>query len=203
MYENCKGNNDYDLNSNNEIAKVKQLEIEIGKSMMSLVFWEMWNENHGEIDEKVWVNQKNKKIKDEKLGFVIRTKSELRNTMPIEMKSHKTEIVPNRSCAITYLINDRRALWDFHALCEISMLSQFQAFSKRVIRALCVCGLRSGLLNFVVGFFKGWKFCCGLFSRGENFVIFYQGLWAEETAAFFFFFFTFISRVILLFWGTK
>ena len=29
----------------------------------------MWNENHGEIDEKVWVNQKNKKkkkkIKDE------------------------------------------------------------------------------------------------------------------------------------------
>ena len=38
LYENCKGNNDYDLNSNNEIAKVKQLEIEIGKSMMSLVF---------------------------------------------------------------------------------------------------------------------------------------------------------------------
>ena len=33
--------------------------------MMSSVFWEMWNENHGEIDEKVWENQKNKKIKDE------------------------------------------------------------------------------------------------------------------------------------------
>ena len=49
-----------------------QLEIEIGKSMMSSVFWEMWNENHGEINEKVWVNQKNKKIKT-KLGFVIRT----------------------------------------------------------------------------------------------------------------------------------
>ena len=65
MYENCKGNRDYDLKSNNEIAKVEQLEIEIGKSMMSSVFWEMWNENHGEIDEKVWVNQKNKKIKDE------------------------------------------------------------------------------------------------------------------------------------------
>ena len=30
LYENCKGNRDYDLNSNNEIAKVKQLEIEIG-----------------------------------------------------------------------------------------------------------------------------------------------------------------------------
>ena len=29
--------------------------------MMSSVFWEMWNENHGEIDEKVWVNQKKKK----------------------------------------------------------------------------------------------------------------------------------------------
>ena len=65
MYVNCKGNRDYDLKSNNEIAKVEQLEIEIGKSMMSSVFWEMWNENHGEISEKVWVNQKNKKIKDE------------------------------------------------------------------------------------------------------------------------------------------
>ena len=32
--------------------------------MMGSVFWEMWNENHGEINEKVWVNQKNKKIKD-------------------------------------------------------------------------------------------------------------------------------------------
>ena len=48
-----------------------QLEIEIGKSMMSSVFWEMRNENHGEIDENVWVNQK-KKSKT-KLGFVIRT----------------------------------------------------------------------------------------------------------------------------------
>ena len=72
MYENYKGNKDYDLNLNNEIAKVEQLEIEIGKSMMSLVFWEMWNENHGEIDEKVWVNQKTKKSKT-KLGFVIHT----------------------------------------------------------------------------------------------------------------------------------
>ena len=65
MYENCEGNKDYDLKSNNEIAKVKQLEIEIGKSMKSSIFWEMWNENHGEINEKVWVNQKHKKIKDE------------------------------------------------------------------------------------------------------------------------------------------
>ena len=59
--KNCKENRDYDLKSNNEIAKVEQLEIEIGKLMMSSIFWEMWNENHGEIDEKVWVNQKNKK----------------------------------------------------------------------------------------------------------------------------------------------
>ena len=64
--EHCKGARDYDLNLNNEIAKVEQLEIEIGKSIMNSVFWEMWNENHGEIDEKVWVNQKKKKkIKDE------------------------------------------------------------------------------------------------------------------------------------------
>ena len=59
--KNCKENRDYDLKSNNEIAKVEQLEIEIGKSMMSSVFWEMWNENHGEIDENEWVNQKKKK----------------------------------------------------------------------------------------------------------------------------------------------
>ena len=52
MYENYKGNRDYDLKSNNEITKVEQLEIEIGKSMMSSIFWEMWNENQGEIDEK-------------------------------------------------------------------------------------------------------------------------------------------------------
>ena len=38
LYENYKGNKDYDLNLNNEIAKLEQLEIEIGKSMMSLVF---------------------------------------------------------------------------------------------------------------------------------------------------------------------
>ena len=65
MYENCKGNIDYDLNSNNEIAKVEQLELKIGKSMMSSGYREMWNENHGEINEKVWVNQKKTKIKDE------------------------------------------------------------------------------------------------------------------------------------------
>ena len=91
LYENYKGNKDYDLNLNNEIAKVEQLEIEIGKSMMSLVFWEMWNENHGEIDEKVWVNQKTKKIKDE-IRVCDSYLIEAKNTMPRETKSHKTEI---------------------------------------------------------------------------------------------------------------
>ena len=38
LYENYKGNRDYDLKSNNEITKVEQLEIEIGKSMMSSIF---------------------------------------------------------------------------------------------------------------------------------------------------------------------
>ena len=38
LNENRKGNRDYDLKSNNEIAKVEQLETEIGKSMMSSVF---------------------------------------------------------------------------------------------------------------------------------------------------------------------
>ena len=103
MYENCKGNNDYDLNSNNEIAKVKQLEIEIGKSMMSLVFWEMWNENHGKIDEKVWVNQKTKKIKD-KIRVCDSNLIEAENTMPRETKSHKTEIN-------SYLIGAVRFPW--------------------------------------------------------------------------------------------
>ena len=39
LYENYKGNRDYDLKSNNEITKVEQLEIEIGKSMMSSIFY--------------------------------------------------------------------------------------------------------------------------------------------------------------------
>ena len=93
MYENCKGNRDYDLNSNTEIAKVEQLEIHIGKSMMSSVFWEMWNENHGEIDEKVWVNKKKKKKSKTKLGFVTSMINSYligaENTMPKETKSHK------------------------------------------------------------------------------------------------------------------
>ena len=36
--KNCKGNRDYDFKLNNEIAKVEQLEIEIGKSTMNSVF---------------------------------------------------------------------------------------------------------------------------------------------------------------------
>ena len=69
FYENYKGNRDYILKSNNEITKVEQLELEIGKSVMNSVFWEISNENHREIDEKEWANQKAEKSKM-KLGFV-------------------------------------------------------------------------------------------------------------------------------------
>ena len=166
MYENYKGNKDYDLNLNNEIAKVEQLEIEIGKSMMSLVFWEMWNENHGEIDEKVWVNQKTKKIKDE-IRVCDSYLIEAKNTMPRETKSHKTKInlyliramrFPWSSSSMRF--HDCRALWDFYEFYAFS-ISGFQRESEQVL-----CYL--------------FKFCCGLFSRAENFVIFYQGLWAEK-----------------------
>ena len=109
MYENYKGNRDYDLKSNNEIAKVEQLEIEIGKSMMSPIFWEMWNENHGEIDEKVWVNQKNKKIKDE-IGvcYSYLIEAEKHNAKRDEESQNRDQLIPNQSNAITYLI---RAVW--------------------------------------------------------------------------------------------
>ena len=113
MYDNCKGNKDYDLKSNNEIAKVEQLEIEIGKSMMSSVFWEMWNKNHGEIDEKVWVNQK-KKMKDEiRVCDLYLIGAKKHNTKRDEESQNRDQLIPNQSCAIMYLIDDRRALWDF------------------------------------------------------------------------------------------
>ena len=39
--KNVKGNRDYDQNLNNEITKVEQLELKIGKSMMSSGYREM------------------------------------------------------------------------------------------------------------------------------------------------------------------
>ena len=98
-----------------------------------------------------------------------------------------------------YLIDDRRALWDLHVLCEIS---QFMAFNERALwdfsvygfqrkSELCVCWLRLGYV---------FKFCWA-FSRAENFVIFYQGLWAEKTNVFFFS--HLFQGCFNLFWGSK
>ena len=75
----------------------------------------MWNENHGEIDEKLWVNKKNKKIKEEIRvcdSYLIR--AEKHNAKRDEESQNRDQLIPNRSCAITYLIDDRWALWDFY-----------------------------------------------------------------------------------------
>ena len=144
-----------------------------------------------------------------KLGFVIHTHSELRNTTAREMKSHKTVIVPNRSCVITYLIDDRRALWDLHdrralwdlhdrqALWDFHALWDFYAFS--------VSGFQrkrdKSSMRLLVTFWAIFLNFVGLFSRDENFVIFYQGLWAEKIGAFFF---SHLFRGCFnLFWVTK
>ena len=132
MYDNCKGNKDYDLKSNNEIAKVEQLEIEIGKSMMSSVFWEMWNKNHGEIDEKVWVNQKNKKMKDEiRVCDLYLIGAKKHNTKRDEESQNQDQLVPNRSCVITFL-----------ELYEISMIIELYEISMSSMRFLCFLSFR-------------------------------------------------------------
>ena len=137
----------------------------------------MWNENHGEINEKVWVNQKNKKIKT-KLGFVIRTWPELRNTTPPrERKSHKTEIVPNRSCAMVpnrWSSSSMRSPWSSSSMgspCALAFneraLWDFWVYGFQRKSELCVCWLCLGYV---------FKFCWA-FSRDENFVVgFFQGL---------------------------
>ena len=56
-------------------------------------------------------------------------------------------------------------------------------------------------LNFV-GLFQGMKILLWAFSRAENFVIFYQGLWAEKTNVFFFFH-TYFKGVLIYFEGLK
>ena len=130
----------------------------------------MWNENHGEINEKVWVNQKNKKIKT-KLGFVICTWPALRNTMPPrERKSHKTEIVPNRSCAMVpnrWSSSSMRSPWSSSSMRSPCALWDFSVYGFQRKSELCVCWLRLGYV---------FKFCWA-FSRDENFVMgFFQGL---------------------------
>ena len=111
---------------------------------MSSVFWEMWNENHGKIDEKVWVNQKTKKIKD-KIRVCDLYLIEAENTMPRETKSHKTEI--NSYLIEAMRFHDRRALWDFYELYAFSA-SGFQRESDIVF------------VGYVLYYLL--KFCCGL-----------------------------------------
>ena len=133
----------------------------------------MWNENHGEINEKVWVNQKNKKIKT-KLGFVICTWPALRNTTPPrERKSHKTEIVPNRSCAMVpnrWSSSSMRSPWSSSSMGSPCALWDFSVYGFQRKSELCVCWLRlgyvfkfcwafSGMKILLWAFFKGWKFC--------------------------------------------
>ena len=162
---------------------------------MSSIFWEMWNENHGEIDEKVWVNQKNKKIKDE-IGvcYSYLIEAEKHNAKRDEESQNRDQLIPNQSCAIMYLIDDRRALWDF---LDRQALWDFYTFS--------VSGFQRESDIVFVGYVLGYlfKFCCGLFSRAENFFIFYQGLWAEKCKRFstklacFFFFFNISYKGVL------
>ena len=88
---------------------------------------------------------------------------------------------------------------DFHD-CRVKLWIWICAFSTSVrewtkSKYFLLCGYL-----FIFYFFRG------LFSRAENFVIFYQGLWDENvnilvqnSPTLFFFFFTFISRVFSLF----
>ena len=143
------------------------------------------------MKRKSWGNQwksvgkpkKQKKIKT-KLGFVIRTWLELRNTTPPrERKSHKTEIVPNRWLSSS--MGSPCALWDFS-------VSGFQRKSDKSCvfvgfvwaMFLNFFGLFQGMKILLWAFFKGWKFC--------NFLSRVVG-WKNWRVLFFFF--TPISRV--------
>ena len=125
------------------------------------------------MKQKSWGNRwksvgkpKNKKVKDE-IRVCDSYLIEVENTTPRETKSHKTKInsyliramrFPWSSSSMRF--HDCRALWDFYEFYAFS-ISGFQRESEQVL-----CYL--------------FKFCCGLFSRIENFVIFYQGLWDEK-----------------------
>ena len=85
-------------------------------------------------------------------------------------RSWETEIVPNRSCAIMYPIDDRCALWDLHdrrALWFLCFLS-FSSFQLKSDKSSMFVGYVWAIfLNFVGlfswdeillwAFFKGWK----------------------------------------------
>ena len=100
----------------------------------------------------------------------------------------RDQFVPNWSCAISMIVESS---YEFgFVLSQLLWESELRA---NIFFALW--------LSFYFYFFRG------PFSRAENFVIFYQGLWAENVnilvqnspTLFFFFFFTFISRVFSLF----
>ena len=128
---------------------------------MSSVFWEMWNENHGKIDEKVWVNQKTKKIKD-KIRVCDLYLIEAENTMPRETKSHKTEINSYQIEAVrfSWSSSSMRFLW---ALC-------FLSFRLSTREWYCVCWLCS-MLSFKILLWAekcehfGTKLACSFFSH--------------------------------------
>ena len=128
----------------------------------------MWNENHWKINEKSVGKPKKKKIKDEiRVCDLYLIGAE--NTTPRETKSHKTEINSYLIGAMQFPWSSSSmrfpwALWDFYEFYVFSV-SSFQWESEQVL-----CYL--------------FKFCCGIFSRAENFVIFYQGLWDENCKRF-------------------
>ena len=129
--------------------------------MMSLVLWEMWNENLGEIDEKVWVNQKTNKSKM-KLGFVtsminlyligvtcmlfllLRTPRQER----WRVTNCRDQFVPNWSCAISMIVESS---YEFGFV-----LSQLLWESELRANIFCFVAIFLFFI-FFVGFFQGLK----------------------------------------------
>ena len=122
----------------------------------------MWNENHGKINEKVWVNQKKKKIKDEiRVCDLYLIGAE--NTTAREMKSHKTKINSYLIGAMQFPWSSSSmrfpwALWDFYKFYVFSV-SSFQWESEQVLCYLfkSCCGIFQGL-KILSYFIKG----CGM-----------------------------------------
>ena len=120
-------------------------------------------------------------------------------------RSWETEIVPYRSCAIMYPIDDRWALWDLHdrrALWFLCFLS-FSSFQLKSDKSSVFVGYVWAIfLNFVGlfqrmkillwAFFKGWKFCN----------VFIKGCGLKKQTCFFFFSHLF-QGCFNLFWGSK
>ena len=86
--------------------------------------WDLWIV-HGAlfiVDKSTianWIKKKKKNRNAEQK----RKRQNQCNPNGYEESQNQDQLIPNWSYAITYLIDDRRALWDFHELYEISMLS--------------------------------------------------------------------------------